>query len=112
MAKLQVVTLGFLVSRELISKGMTEETFMDYLSDETNLYGRILLILEGYLIKYIKTFVKVCILVTSKNNKIFPNGTLKGIIEYINRTKVDIAVQPFLNEELSENSWILLTHSS
>ena len=100
MAKPEVVKLGFLVPSHLMSHELSEETFMTHLSDKKNSDGKILLDFVDYLIKYTKTFDKVYFLVSKEIPKILPNGTLKGFIGNINRKEVDIAVQPFINDEL------------
>ena len=102
MAKNQVVKLGYIFSSKMISGGFSEKILIDYLSGETEPYGRILLNLREYLVKYTKTFEKVYIL-PSEENKIFHNGTLKGVIANISRKEIDIAVQPFPNDELRAN---------
>ena len=99
MAKLQAVKLGYIVPQKVISGGFSKKVLMDYLSDVEQPYGRILLTLRDYLVKNTKTFENVYILL-STGSKVFPNGTLKGLIEKINRKEVDIAVQPFANNEL------------
>ena len=97
MPKLQVVKLGFYVYNEMTS----EEILKDHLLDKINPYGRILLNLRDYLVKYTKTFDKAYILSSSETKKIFPNGTLQGLIRNVSRKEIDIAVQPFLQDELS-----------
>ena len=97
MPKLQVVKLGFYVYNEMTS----EEILKDHLLDKINPYGRILLNLRHYLVKYTKTFDKAYILSSSETKKIFPNGTLQGLIRNISQKEIDIAVQPLLQDELS-----------
>ena len=101
MAKFEEVKLGFFVSSYLTTYEWSKEIFMEHLSDRENADGRILLNLRDYLVKYTKTFNRVYITDSSENEKIFPNGTLKGLIGNISRKEIDIAVQPFLNDELN-----------
>ena len=71
MAKPQVVKLGFLASSKLFSLGISEETIMDYLLSKSNLYGRILLNLDDYLVKYIKHSTKFIFWSLQKKIKYF-----------------------------------------
>ena len=99
MAKPQVVKLAFLVSSRMMSGGLSEKILLEHLSDEDNPYGRILLNLVAYLVKYTKIFDKADILASSERTDLYPNGTLEGLIGNISRKEVDIAVQPFLTDE-------------
>ena len=77
--ELRIIKLGFYVQAAHMYRVRSFQNLMAYLSDEKNIYGRILLTLKEYLEKYSKAFDEVEIIVTDKKGAILPNGTLKGI---------------------------------
>ena len=91
--------LGFRVSPSFLNNGFSMEKLMNYLLDGRNVDGRILLDLKEYLVKYLKTFDKAEIVITTRDHKKYPNGTVVGLVRLINESKIDTEVQPFIMHE-------------
>ena len=75
------------------------EKLMNYLLDGKDLYGRILLDLKEYLVTHSKTFDETKTVITTRDHKKYPNGTVEGLVKLINESKIDIEVQPFIMHE-------------
>ena len=94
-----MVKLDILDSSKDLPDEFLKKILMDQLSNIKNPYGKILLNLRDYLQTYTKTFENIDILPVAEN-KVFSNGTLKGLILNLNRKEIGIAVQPFFNYEI------------
>lgn len=67
--------------------------------------GRRGIILANYLVKYSKIFDSSTFLSTDKVSSVLSNGTFTGFQGLINRSEIDITVQPFtINIQKSETS--------
>lgn len=94
----------FIFDDRIISTNLKSIKFKNidsYLTSKSNSFGKILFTLADYLVVYSKQFEKFSLFFTFKPNKILHNGTLTGLIRYLNQSKIDTAAQTFFMNEVS-----------
>ena len=97
------ITLGYTINPRLLStlfqnRVLSYDTLIDYLSRKNNTHGRLLLLLKQYLEQ---KFGTINIFFDFEISRVFPNGTLSGLFQKINRSEVNIGVQLLgMNETL------------
>ena len=77
--KTRKVKLGLFVYPGYIHSAGSLENLMTYISEDSNMNGRILLTLKEYLEKYSKVFNETQIIVTGESDNM-PNGNINGLI--------------------------------
>ena len=61
MEKRQIANLGFYIPSYIINRASSFQKLMLHISDDKNMYGRILLTLKEYLVEYSKVFDDILI---------------------------------------------------
>ena len=95
------VILGFYVPPSAFRNGYSYEKFKNYLLNRKNMDGRIFLNLEEYLVTFSKAFDGATAFITTTSSKQYPNGTIEGLGKLINKSEIDITVQPVIMHEFS-----------
>ena len=95
----RIVNLGFYIPSSILYHARSSEEIMQDISDNKNMYGRILLTLDEYLVNFSKIFNESRMKITGEISTVFPNGTLKGLKRFISTGVIDIAVEPTIMRE-------------
>ena len=75
----RIVNIGLYIPSCFLNRSQTLQELMPHISDDVNIYGRMLLTPKDYLVKYLKVFNTAYIKITAETGAVLPNETLKRL---------------------------------
>ena len=72
---------------------------MNYLTKSFNFGSSLIMTLIDYLVKYSKKIDQFTLSINVEPNRIYPNGTLTGLLRKINQSRIDIGIIPFIMDK-------------
>ena len=104
MEKEKSIKLGYTIDPWLLSelfqnRILSYDKLIEYLSSKINQYGGLLLLLKQYLEQKL-VLGTTEIVFDFESSAVSLNGTLTGLLQKINRSEVDVGVQPFILDEI------------